>query len=273
MASHAMRLVPSGLLALLIIASSTNAFAPSPMSWWQSHRVSPALRDTAGNDAEDSSSCAWASASAVVVSGSPSKRARAVDVRGALASSSTTVYRLDGSKISTSDLLAPDDDDGGKTTLLVLTRSFGDRLVEAGVYFALVSIGRPDVGLALCEHLGVKDGEDWIYADPDNGVYDALMLNRGWDTMIRPATALRFRDRIFGGGGGRGEGSLDQLFEVLGKWNKAFYIPPKLEQSTIHGGTFVLSSSSVVFAHYDESPGTHVDPSVAVDIAIREATK
>ena len=52
----------------------------------------------------------------------------------------------------------------------------------------------------------------------------------------------------------------------------AFYIPPKLEQATIHGGTFVLSPSSVVFAHYDESPGTHADPSVAVDIAIREAT-
>lgn len=79
------------------------------------------------------------------------------------------------------------------------------------MYFSLVSIGRPDVGLALCEHLGVKDGEDWIYADPDNCVYDALVLNRGWDTMIRPATALRFRDRIFGGGGGRGEGSLDQV--------------------------------------------------------------
>jgi hypothetical protein len=58
----------------------------------------------------------------------------------------------------------------------------------------------------------------------------------------------------------------------------AFYIPPKLEQATIHGGTFVLSrrgtSSSIglVFAHYDESPGTHADPSVVVDIAIREAT-
>ena len=58
----------------------------------------------------------------------------------------------------------------------------------------------------------------------------------------------------------------------------AFYIPPKLEQATIHGGTFVLSrrgtSSSIglVFAHYDESPGTHADPSMVVDIAIREAT-
>lgn len=54
---------------------------------------------------------------------------------------------------------------------------------------------------------------------------------------------------------------------------KAFYIPPKIEQSTIHGGTFVLSPSSVVFAHYDESPGTHADTSVVVDIAISEATK
>ena len=51
------------------------------------------------------------------------------------------------------------------------------------------------------------------YADPENMVYDKLALNRGWDTMIRPATAFRFRDRIFGTGQ-----SLDQLFEVLGKW-------------------------------------------------------
>ena len=54
---------------------------------------------------------------------------------------------------------------------------------------------------------------------------------------------------------------------------KAFYIPPKIEQSTIHGGTFVLTPSSVVFAHYDESPGTHADTSTLVDIAISEATK
>jgi len=31
--------------------------------------------------------------------------------------------------------------------------------------------------------------------------------------MIRPATAFRFKDRIFGSGQ-----SLDTLFEVLGKW-------------------------------------------------------
>jgi len=141
----------------------------------------------------------------------------------------------------------------------------------------LISIGKPEVGLELCEHLGVKDGMDWIYADPNNRLYDALMTNRGWNTMIRPATALRFKDRIFdsvvGRKGGGGGGSMDQLFEVLGKWNKAIFIPPKIEQSTIHGGTFVLSPTSVVFAHYDESPGTHADPYAVVDIAIREATR
>jgi hypothetical protein len=77
----------------------------------------------------------------------------------------------------------------------------------------MVSIGKPEVGKKLCEHLGVEDGEEYIFADPENEVYDKLDLNRGWGTMIRPATAFRFKDRIFG----KGE-SLDQLFEVLGKW-------------------------------------------------------
>ncbi len=78
------------------------------------------------------------------------------------------------------------------------------------MHTSLISIGKPEVGLSLCEHLGVRDGMDWIYADPNNGLYDALMTNRGWDSMIRPATALRFKDRIFGGKEG---GSLDQVRE------------------------------------------------------------
>lgn len=121
----------------------------------------------------------------------------------------------------------------------------------------------------MCDHLGVEDGEEWIFADPENDAYDRLQLNRGWDTMIRPATPLRFLNRISGGK----EGSLDQLFEVLGKWKDAFYLPPKIEQSTNHGGTFIFNGDDVVFAHYDESPGTHADTFESVDIAIREATK
>ena len=49
------------------------------------------------------------------------------------------------------------------------------------------------------------------------------------------------------------------------------YIPPKLEQSTNHGGTFIFKGDEVVFAHYDESPGTHADTNKSVNIAIQTA--
>lgn len=82
---------------------------------------------------------------------------------------------------------------------------------------SLISIGKPEIGLKLCKHLGIQNGEDWIFADPENDAYDRLKLNRGWGTMIRPATALRFRDRIFGGGGDgkQTQGSMDQVSDLL----------------------------------------------------------
>lgn len=145
----------------------------------------------------------------------------------------------------------------------------------------LISIGTPETGRKLLRHLdivnnivrgsggGDDDGEgEWIFADPENDAYDKLALNRGWDTMIRPATAFRFKDRIFGGGKGA---SLDQLFEVLGKWKDAVYIPPKIEQSTNHGGTFIFKGNDVVFAHYDESPGTHADTYEVIEMAFDAA--
>mmetsp|Transcript_41921 Transcript_41921/g.75545 ORF Transcript_41921/g.75545 Transcript_41921/m.75545 type:complete len:127 (-) Transcript_41921:145-525(-) len=124
--------------------------------------------------------------------------------------------------------------------------------------------------MELCKHLGIENGEEWIFADPENDAYDRLELNRGWGTMISPATALRFKDRIFGG---KGSFEFEQLFEVLGKWKDAFYLPPKLEQSTNHGGTFIFNGDDTVFAYYDESPGTHADTFDTVDMVIREATK
>ena len=49
------------------------------------------------------------------------------------------------------------------------------------------------------------------------------------------------------------------------------YIPPKIEQSTNHGGTFIFTGEGVVFAHYDESPGTHADANEYIDLALRGA--
>ena len=41
--------------------------------------------------------------------------------------------------------------------------------------------------------------------------------------MIRPATAFRFRDRIFSGKNKEGS-SLKTLFEVLGKWKDGEFV-------------------------------------------------
>lgn len=136
--------------------------------------------------------------------------------------------------------------------------------------FALVSIGTPETGTKLCEHLGIEKGDEWIFADPENDAYDKLELNKGWNTMISPATAFRFRDRIFGG---KRSSEFGQLFEVLGKWSNAVYMPPKIEQSTNHGGTFIFNCDATVFAHYDESPGTHANTFDVVDMSIHEAMK
>lgn len=51
------------------------------------------------------------------------------------------------------------------------------------------------------------------------------------------------------------------------------YIPPKIEQSTNHGGTFIFNDESVIFAHYDESPGTHADTTESVELALQTTKK
>lgn len=48
--------------------------------------------------------------------------------------------------------------------------------------------------------------------------------------------------------------------EVLGKWNNAVYVPPKLEQGFNQGGSFVFDGDRTVFAHYDESTAAHAIP-------------
>ncbi|KAL7488818.1 hypothetical protein ACHAW6_014446 [Cyclotella cf. meneghiniana] len=181
------------------------------------------------------------------ITGAPSQEARSINPREAILQS--RVMRLDGT---------PEQ--------ILQYASKREELLATGVQFILISIGKPEIGLKLCEHLEIENGPEFIFADPENKVYDKLALNRGWDTMIRPATAFRFRDRIFGNGQ-----SLDQLFEVLGKWKDAVYIPPKIEQSTNHGGTFIFNGENVIFAHYDESPGTHADTYEAVTIALQTA--
>lgn len=138
--------------------------------------------------------------SATTISGSPSDQARLINPKEAL--SKSNVYRLDSSPVSVSNLLA----DG--VNLVVLTRSFGwpfcqeqilqyDKLLDKTKFnFVLISIGKPEIGLELCDHLGIDNGIEYIYADPENDCYSKLALNSGWNTMIRPATVSSILFRV-----------------------------------------------------------------------------
>lgn len=130
----------------------------------------------------------------------------------------------------------------------------------------MVSIGKPEVGLELMRHLGVENGEQFIFADAENATYDSLGLNKSFRNFISPATAFSFRDRIFGN-------KMGELYEALGKWKDAIYLPPKTTQAFNQGGTFILTDDKVVFAHYDESTGAHVEIDKVFNLASDEARK
>ena len=132
----------------------------------------------------------------------------------------------------------------------------------------IVSIGVPEKGKALCEHLGVADGENFVFVDPSNALYDDLDLNKSVArTFFNPATPLAFKDRLFR------EGSMfsSELTEVLSKWKDAFYIPPKQDQAFNQGGAFIFDDDRTVYAHYDEATAAHALPGDMVEKALETA--
>ena len=142
-----------------------------------------------------------------------------------------------------------------------------DELLANGIGIRMVSIGKPEVGKALCEHLGIKNGDTFVYADPENSLYDDLDLNRGIaETFFNPATPFAIRDRLFKRDG------MKSLNEVLGKWSGAFYIPPKQEQAFNQGGTFIFKGTEeTLLAHYDEATGAHANIDEVVKTAMAAA--
>lgn len=145
-------------------------------------------------------------------------------------------------------------------------------LLANNIDLMLVSIGKPDVGKKLLKHLELDQGEDWIFVDPENKLYDALQLNRGVETtFFSIETPYAFRDRLFGTNG-RKDGMTD-LLKVLGKWKDAVYIPPKSEQAFQQGGAFIFKGNDTVLAHYDAAAGTHIEVSLVVEKALEAAAK
>lgn len=125
------------------------------------------------------------------------------------------------------------------------------RLLANEISLTVVSIGVPEKGAMLIEHLEVTDGEDWIFCDPENILYDALQLNSGVETtFFSIETPFAFKDRLFGSNG-RKDGMKD-LLDVLGKWKDAIFIPPKQEQAfqrELFVQIIIRNSASGVFSN------------------------
>lgn len=143
-----------------------------------------------------------------------------------------------------------------------------DELEAMGVRLVMVSIGVPEKGKELIDHLGFEGGEKYLHVDPENKLYDLLKLNVGVkETFFTPSTPLAFLERFTKPDGTK------ELLEVLSKWNKAIFVPPKQSQAFNQGGTFVFDGSTTVFAHYDESTGAHSDIKEVLGLAKERAEK
>jgi hypothetical protein len=143
-----------------------------------------------------------------------------------------------------------------------------DELEAMGVRLVMVSIGIPQKGKELIDHLGFEAGEKYLHVDPENNLYDLLKLNSGIkETFFTPSTPLAFVERL------KKPDGVKDLLEVLSKWNKAFYIPPEQSQAFNQGGTFVFDGPATVFAHYDESTGAHSDIQVVLGLVEERAKK
>lgn len=143
-------------------------------------------------------------------------------------------------------------------------------LLAADVTLAIISIGKPEVGKKLLEHLEVPDGEKLFFVDPDNEAYDNLDLNRGVaSTFFSPATPWAFGRRVLDGK----PMLTEELSAVLSKWKDAVYIPPRTDQAFYQGGAFLFSDAETIYAHYDEATAAHAIPDEMVDMAVKAAKR
>lgn len=139
-----------------------------------------------------------------------------------------------------------------------------NELEGKGIRLVMVSIGKPQVGQELIQHLKLVEnlGTDYLFVDPNNALYDALDLNRDVGRLfLNPATPFSFLDRFTKKDGTK------ELKQVLSNWSKAIYIPPKMEQSFLQGGTFIFNKDHTVFAHYDPSTAAHSSIDEVITIA------
>lgn len=143
-----------------------------------------------------------------------------------------------------------------------------NELESQGVNLVMVSIGVPEKGQQLIDHLEFQGGEKYLFVDPENALYDALNLNFGVQrTFFNINTPFAFLDRF------TKENGTKDLGTVLSKWSKAFFIPPKQKQAFNQGGTFVFEGERAVFAHYDASTAAHATVEQVMNVVNNELSK
>jgi hypothetical protein len=168
-------------------------------------------------------------------SGRPSGKAQSINPRAVIAGS--TVYRVSGEAVVIDEILPSDDT---TVAIVVFLRSFGcpfcqelllkysrevEMLVESNIKLIVIGIGKPSVGKELITHLQIPNGDQFVFADPENILYDRLDLNRGVpSTFFSIATPLALGDRFL-------KGDTKDLGEVLEKWKNGmdillYLIPP-----------------------------------------------
>jgi len=131
---------------------------------------------------------------------------------------------------------------------------------------SVISIGKPEVGKAVSNHLNLLDANLWLYADPDSALYSAIDLNTGISNFITMDTAYTFRDRLMG----KRQDGMSDLKDVMNKWKDAFYTPPREDQAFQQGGVLIFGGEQdqLHYSHYDPSTGAHVEAEVVFQKAL-----
>lgn len=243
-----------------------------------------------------------------IFSGKPSASARRSDPRQAIKIASP-IYNVEGKPVLLEDLLTRNSSVDDAVSIVVFLRSLGwplcqeflvqwsrrtEELNSLGVNLVMVSIGKPEIGKQLIQHLEIPNGKDYLFVDPESVLYDDLLLNKGIkETFFSVSTPFAFLNRVT-----KKDGMKD-LNQVLSKWREgkwlsigilslfltrdsnsvwfcknlciisllASFMPPRQDQAFNQGGTFLFDGFDTVFAHYDESTGAHSD----IDQVIRLA--
>ena len=141
-----------------------------------------------------------------------------------------------------------------------LARDVKPSLDDARCTLLAVGIGTAERSREFCAHVGFP--QESLFADPDNAAYDALGLNKGWQTtFLTIDTPLSILKRA------QEDGAKD-LLEATSRWRP--WLPPKSDQGLQQGGAFVFSGEALLFQHFDPSTGAHANLDEVLQAALRD---